>query len=126
MGVLRCRRPAAACDEYLNDVRDWERVVARSLVARGCTYLQLDAPAMVPSCDPTNVEWHRAQGHDTVRELAFDAALDSSVFEGLEVVSRTSAVPLPSVRLVTMRRPCGASSTSICGRTSARTAPSSP
>jgi 5-methyltetrahydropteroyltriglutamate--homocysteine methyltransferase len=77
--------PYATCEEYLTDVRDWLRDVASRLVSQGCTYVQLDAPNYGSLCDPDNRAFHKEQGHDIEAELAFDAALDSSVFDGLDV-----------------------------------------
>jgi 5-methyltetrahydropteroyltriglutamate--homocysteine methyltransferase len=84
---LRAESGYGSCEEYLEDVRDALRGVAERLVADGCTYIQLDAPNYGTLCDQRNVEWHRQRGHDTQRELAFDAALDSSTLSGLPVTS---------------------------------------
>src|ERR1019366_10662538 len=71
------------CEAFLTDVRDWLRGVAQWLVAQGCDYIQLDAPNYGSLCDPDTRVWHESVGHDVDREIAFDAALDSSAFEGL-------------------------------------------
>jgi 5-methyltetrahydropteroyltriglutamate--homocysteine methyltransferase len=73
----------ASCEEYLKDVRDWLHDVAVRLASEGCTYIQLDAPNYGSLCDPDTRAWHESVGHDVDKEIAFDAALDSSVFEGL-------------------------------------------
>ncbi len=73
------------CEEFLVDVRDWLHEMARRLVSAGCTYLQLDAPNYGSLCDPVTRAFHARMGHDLDREIEFDARLDSSVFEGLEV-----------------------------------------
>jgi 5-methyltetrahydropteroyltriglutamate--homocysteine methyltransferase len=73
------------CEAYLADVRDWIHSIGVWLVEQGCDYLQLDAPNYGSLCDPENRAWHASQGHDLDAEIAFDAALDSSVFEGLDV-----------------------------------------
>jgi len=73
------------CEAYLRDVRDWIHSIGAWLVEQGCNYLQLDAPNYGSLCDPANRAWHAEQGHDLDAEIAFDAALDSSVFEGLDV-----------------------------------------
>jgi len=75
------------CEDFLWDVRDFLASVAASLVAAGCTYIQLDAPNYGSLCDPDNRRFHSDLGHDLNAEIAFDAALDSSVFEGLAVTS---------------------------------------
>jgi 5-methyltetrahydropteroyltriglutamate--homocysteine methyltransferase len=75
----------ATCEEFLTDIRDWLRGVATELAGRGCTYIQLDAPSYGSLCDPTNRAFHVEQGHNLDEEIAFDAALDTSVFEGLDV-----------------------------------------
>lgn len=77
-----------SCEEYLTDVRDWIRGVARRLAAAGCDYIQLDAPNYGSLCDPEIRDHHRRVGHDLDAQLTFDAALDSSVFEGLDGVTR--------------------------------------
>ncbi len=77
-----------SCEEYLTDVRDWIRGVARRLAGAGCDYIQLDAPNYGSLCDPEIRDHHRRVGHDLDAQLAFDAALDSSVFKGLEGVTR--------------------------------------
>jgi 5-methyltetrahydropteroyltriglutamate--homocysteine methyltransferase len=84
---LRSESGYGSCEEFLEDVRGALRAVAERLVADGCTYIQLDAPNYGTLCDQRNVEWHRQQGHDTERDLAFDAALDSSTLKGLPVTS---------------------------------------
>ena len=73
------------CEAYLRDIRDWIHSIAEWLVAQGCSYLQLDAPNYGSLCDPANRAWHEEQGHDLDAEIAFDAELDSSVFDGLDV-----------------------------------------
>jgi len=83
--VSREESPYDSCEEYLTDVRDWLASVSAVLVSQGCTYIQLDAPNYGSLCDPDNRAWHKEQGHDIPAELAFDAALDSSVFDGLDV-----------------------------------------
>lgn len=74
-----------SCEEFLTDVRDWLHGVAAWLVDQGCTYLQLDAPNYGSLCDPDTRAFHAEHGHDLDREIEFDARLDSSVFEGLDV-----------------------------------------
>ena len=83
--VSKQESPYNSCEEFLTDVRDWLASVAAWLVSEGCTYIQLDAPNYGSLCDPDNRAWHAEQGHDIPAELAFDAALDSSVFDGLAV-----------------------------------------
>lgn len=77
--------PYATCEEYLTAVRDWLHTVAVGLVAEGCTYVQLDAPNYGSLCDADNRAFHAEHGHNLDEQVAFDAALDSSVFDGLEV-----------------------------------------
>ncbi|MGH8979935.1 MAG: cobalamin-independent methionine synthase II family protein [Acidimicrobiales bacterium] len=73
------------CEDFLSDIRDWLHDVAVRLVAQGCTYLQLDAPSYGSLCDPDTRAFHVAAGHDIDHTVRFDAALDCSVFEGLDV-----------------------------------------
>jgi 5-methyltetrahydropteroyltriglutamate--homocysteine methyltransferase len=84
----RSRSAYDSCEEYLTDVRDWIRGVARLLVAAGCDYIQLDAPNYGSLCDPAIRDYHRSAGHDLEAQLTFDAALDSSVFDGMQEVTR--------------------------------------
>jgi 5-methyltetrahydropteroyltriglutamate--homocysteine methyltransferase len=63
------------------------RTVAQWLVEQGCDYIQLDAPNYGSLCDPANRAFHAEQGHDLDAELVFDARLDSSICEGLDVTS---------------------------------------
>jgi 5-methyltetrahydropteroyltriglutamate--homocysteine methyltransferase len=77
----------ATCEEYLYDVAAWMRTVARWLADQGCDYIQLDAPNYGSLCDPANRAFHAEQGHDLDAELVFDAKLDSSICEGLDVTS---------------------------------------
>ncbi len=73
------------CEEFLVAVRDWLHGVAARLVEQGCTYLQLDAPNYGSLCDPDTRAFHAAAGRDVEAVIRFDAALDSSVFEDLDV-----------------------------------------
>jgi 5-methyltetrahydropteroyltriglutamate--homocysteine methyltransferase len=82
--------PAAGYDspeEFLTEVRDYLRSVAHHLVDLGCDYIQLDAPNYGSLCDPDTRAALRATGRDPEAELAFDAALDSSLFHGLTGVT---------------------------------------
>jgi 5-methyltetrahydropteroyltriglutamate--homocysteine methyltransferase len=82
--------PAAGYDspeEFLTEVRDYLRSVAHHLVDLGCDYIQLDAPNYGSLCDPETLAALRAAGRDPEAELAFDAALDSSLFHGLTGVT---------------------------------------
>src|SRR3984885_9771315 len=87
--------PAAgysSAEEYLSEIRDYLRAVAHTLVDLGCDYIQLDAPNYGSLCDPDTVAAMRADGRDAQAELEFDAALDSSLFDGL--TGGTSASPV--------------------------------
>jgi 5-methyltetrahydropteroyltriglutamate--homocysteine methyltransferase len=77
-------------EEFLTEVRDYLRSVAHTLVGLGCDYIQLDAPNYGSLCDPDAIAAMKAEGRDPRAELEFDAALDSSLFEGVTGV--TSAV----------------------------------
>jgi 5-methyltetrahydropteroyltriglutamate--homocysteine methyltransferase len=76
-----------SCEEYLTEVRDYLRSVVDSLVALGCDYIQIDAPNYGSLCDPDTRAAMIASGRDPDAELAFDAALDSSLFEGVTGVT---------------------------------------
>jgi len=77
----------ASAEEFLGEVRDYLRAVAHTLVDLGCDYIQLDAPNYGSLCDPDTVAAMKADGRDPAAELAFDAALDSSLFDGLTGVT---------------------------------------
>jgi 5-methyltetrahydropteroyltriglutamate--homocysteine methyltransferase len=74
-------------EEFLTEIRDYLRSVAHTLIDLGCDYLQLDAPNYGSLCDPDTVAAMRAAGRDPDAELEFDAALDSSLFDGLTGVT---------------------------------------
>ncbi|HXM57367.1 MAG TPA: cobalamin-independent methionine synthase II family protein [Candidatus Dormibacteraeota bacterium] len=76
------------CEEFLLDVRDRLREEVARLVELGCDYVQLDAPNYGSLCDAGHRVMLEAQGHDLDAELAFDVALDSSVFEGFSGITR--------------------------------------
>ena len=71
-------------EEFLTEVRDYLRSVAHTLIDLGCDYIQLDAPNYGSLCDPDTIAAMRAAGRDPWAELHFDAALDGSVFDGME------------------------------------------
>jgi 5-methyltetrahydropteroyltriglutamate--homocysteine methyltransferase len=77
----------ASCAEFLADVRDYLRGVVDRLVALGCDYIQLDAPNYGSLCDPDTRAAMIASGRDPDAELTADAALDSSLFDGLTGVT---------------------------------------
>jgi 5-methyltetrahydropteroyltriglutamate--homocysteine methyltransferase len=74
-------------EEFLAEIRDYLRSVAHTLIDLGCDYIQLDAPNYGSLCDPDTVAAMRAAGRDPDAELEFDAALDSSLFDGLSGVT---------------------------------------
>jgi 5-methyltetrahydropteroyltriglutamate--homocysteine methyltransferase len=76
-----------SCEEYLLEVRDYLRSVVAGLVALGCDYIQLDAPNYGSLCDPDTRAAMVASGRDPDAELAFDGALDSSLFDGVTGVT---------------------------------------
>ena len=84
------RSPAAyaSCEDFLVDMRDYARSVVARLVTLGCDYIQLDAPNYGNLCDPDLRDWMTSQGRDLDAELSIDAALDSSVFDGVSGVTR--------------------------------------
>jgi 5-methyltetrahydropteroyltriglutamate--homocysteine methyltransferase len=75
-----------SAEEFLTEIRDYLRSVAHTLIDLGCDYIQLDAPNYGSLCDPDTVAAMRADGRDPDAELEFDAALDSSLFDGLNGV----------------------------------------
>jgi 5-methyltetrahydropteroyltriglutamate--homocysteine methyltransferase len=74
-------------EEFLIEIRDYLRSVAHTLTDLGCDYIQLDAPNYGSLCDPDTVAEMRAAGRDPDAELEFDAALDSSLFDGLSGIT---------------------------------------
>lgn len=76
-----------SAEEFLTEIRDYLRAVAHTLVDLGCDYIQLDAPNYGSLCDPDTVAAMRADGREPAAELEFDAALDSSLFDGLSGVT---------------------------------------
>jgi len=74
-------------EEFLTEVRDYLRSVAHTLIDLGCDYIQLDAPNYGSLCDPDTIAAMREAGRDPDAELEFDAALDSSLFDGLSGVT---------------------------------------
>jgi methionine synthase II (cobalamin-independent) len=76
-----------SCEEYLTEIRDFLRSVVDRLVSLGCDYIQLDAPNYGSLCDPDTRAAMRAAGRDPDAELAFDAELDSSLFDGTSGVT---------------------------------------
>jgi len=75
------------CEEFLTDIRDYQRGVVRDLVALGCDYVQLDAPNYGSLCDPDTRAQLAAEGRDLDAETIFDAELDSSLFDGIDGVT---------------------------------------
>ena len=77
----------SSCEEYLTEIRDYLRSVVDRLVELGCDYVQLDAPNYGSLCDPDTRAAMVATGRDPDAELAFDAALDGSLFDGVTGVT---------------------------------------
>ena len=75
-------------EDFLVEVRDYLRSLARDLVDLGCDYLQLDAPNYGFICDPAFREEMTSTGRDLAADVRFDAELDSSVFDGFDGVTR--------------------------------------
>jgi methionine synthase II (cobalamin-independent) len=77
-----------SCESYLLDVRDYLREVVADLIALGCDYVQLDAPNYGSLCDAETRARFEAEGRDLAAEIAFDADLDNSLFDGVSEVTR--------------------------------------
>jgi 5-methyltetrahydropteroyltriglutamate--homocysteine methyltransferase len=75
------------CEEFLTDIRDYQREVVRDLIALGCDYIQLDAPNYGSLCDPDTRAGMQAAGRDPVAQMIFDAELDSSLVAGIGSVT---------------------------------------
>lgn len=78
----------ASCEDFLREIRDYEREVVEEVVALGCDYIQLDAPNYGSLCDPDTRARMAGEGRDVDAELAFDTELDNSLFDGLGGVTR--------------------------------------
>ena len=76
-----------SAEEYLTEIRDYLRSVVDRLIALGCDYIQLDAPNYGSLCDPDTRASMVAEGRDPDAELAFDAELDNSLFDGVSGVT---------------------------------------
>jgi methionine synthase II (cobalamin-independent) len=75
--------------EFLLDVRDHVRAVVKQLIELGCDYVQLDAPNYSQwHIDPRIRAAFASWGRDLDRELAEDAEIDNSVFEGITGITR--------------------------------------
>ncbi len=70
-------------EDYLAEIRDFLREAVDKLIALGCDYIQLDAPNYGSYCDPDTRERMAAEGRDVHADLAFDAELDNSLFDGI-------------------------------------------
>lgn len=81
------RQAYGSCEEFLTEVRDYQREVVSGLVALGCDYVQLDAPSYGSLCDPDTRAQMSAAGRDVEAEIAFDAELDNSLFEGVDSIT---------------------------------------
>jgi 5-methyltetrahydropteroyltriglutamate--homocysteine methyltransferase len=77
------RAAYGTCEEYLLEIRDWLRAEVAKLVALGCDYIQLDAPNYGSYCDPDTRTSLKRAGADVDAQVAFDAELDSSLFDGV-------------------------------------------
>jgi 5-methyltetrahydropteroyltriglutamate--homocysteine methyltransferase len=80
-------RVYGSCEEFLEEIRDYQRGVVADVVALGCDYVQLDAPNYGSLCDPDTRAQMTAEGRDIDAETAFDAELDSSLFEGMNGIT---------------------------------------
>ncbi len=76
-----------SCEEFLTEIRDYQREVVAELIALGCDYVQLDAPNYGSLCDPDTRAGMIADGRDPDAETIFDAELDSSLFDGVTGVT---------------------------------------
>jgi 5-methyltetrahydropteroyltriglutamate--homocysteine methyltransferase len=81
-----------SCEDFLCAVRDYQRELVGRLAALGCDYVQLDAPNYGTLCDRDNRRMMEERGHHLDAELAFDAEVDSSVFEGVSGITRAMHV----------------------------------
>ena len=87
--------PKHSCDAYrtatdfLLAMRDYIRDVVKELIAKGCTYIHMDAPNYAQwHTDPKIRAAFASWGHDMDKELIEDAEIDNSVFDGITGVTR--------------------------------------
>lgn len=82
-------RAYSTAGAFLRDMRDYTRALVEKLIEHGCTYIQLDAPNYAQwHCDPTVRAQFEAWGRDMDKEIAEDAEIDNSVFDGITGVTR--------------------------------------
>ena len=85
----RSRAVYPTVEEFLTTIRDYTHQVVRDVVAMGCDYVQLDAPNYGRACDPEFQMLMQTQHRSgAIADLRFDAALDSSVFDGISGITR--------------------------------------
>jgi 5-methyltetrahydropteroyltriglutamate--homocysteine methyltransferase len=77
-----------SCEEFLTEIRDYEREIVEQVAALGCDYVQLDAPNYGTLCDADYRARFERDGRDVHAEIAFDADLDNSLFDGIGNVTR--------------------------------------
>jgi 5-methyltetrahydropteroyltriglutamate--homocysteine methyltransferase len=77
-------------DDFLREVRDYVREhLVKPLIEMGCDYIQLDAPNYGQFYVDADVRQVLEQeGHELQAELIADAEIDSSVFEGIDGITR--------------------------------------
>ncbi len=77
-------------EDFLSDVRDYVREhLVKPLIEMGCDYIQLDAPNYGQFYVDADVRQVLEQeGHDLRAELIADAEIDSSVFDGIDGITR--------------------------------------
>ena len=76
-----------SCEEFLTDIRDYQREVVHELRSLGCDYIQLDAPNYGSLCDPDTRVAMVTDGRDPDAETVFDIELDNSLFDGITGVT---------------------------------------
>jgi methionine synthase II (cobalamin-independent) len=93
-------RPAyPTAGDYLHAMRDYIRGVVERVIARGCDYMQLDAPNYgMFHCDDEARAFFAAQGRDLAAERAFDLEINNSVFD-LTMCKRGSIVFPPEANV---------------------------
>jgi 5-methyltetrahydropteroyltriglutamate--homocysteine methyltransferase len=75
--------------DFLLAMRDYIRDVVKELIAKGCTYIHMDAPNYAQwHTDPKIRAAFASWGHDMDKELIEDAEIDNSVFDGITGITR--------------------------------------
>lgn len=74
-------------DDFMADVVQIEREIARALVEAGCRYIQIDAPGYTAYVDPPSLRAMRQRGEDPMDNFGRSLRADNEVLRGFEGVT---------------------------------------